>query len=263
MGTVTSGGIGMKILSFHLRGKMAHFRKFYANSSALTYFIPPRTTLIGILAGLLGYERDSYYEQFSQEKCKIAIASKAPIKKCMQKMNLLKIEGKKDLNGSAEYHSQTATEFIIPHNIRTGFIDYQIWVWHKDEKIMDGLIGKLKLECPGYQSKGISLALGTAFNLGWLENFTIIEGKEKSSGEEELVRSTLPIEKIKEIKTQKIGSDSFRFIKEEVPLEFDAERKITDKGLGNMLINLEGKPILAEVESCVQLEDGSSIMWME
>ena len=42
----------MKILTFRLQGKMAHFRRYYSNSSALTYTIPPRTTVLNI-AGLL------------------------------------------------------------------------------------------------------------------------------------------------------------------------------------------------------------------
>ena len=59
----------MEILAFNIRGKFAHFRKFYSNSSALSYFIPPRTTIIGLIAGMLGLERDSYYEDFSLDNC--------------------------------------------------------------------------------------------------------------------------------------------------------------------------------------------------
>ncbi|HBM79479.1 MAG TPA: CRISPR-associated protein Cas5, partial [Clostridiaceae bacterium] len=59
----------MQVISLHFKGKMAHFRKYYSNSSALSYFIPPRTTIIGIVAGFLGYERDTYYEDFSLENC--------------------------------------------------------------------------------------------------------------------------------------------------------------------------------------------------
>ena len=79
-GADTRERIKLKIFSFHLRGKMAHFRKYYSNSSALSYFIPPRTTVVGILAGLLGRERDTYYNEFSLKKCNIALAIQSPIK---------------------------------------------------------------------------------------------------------------------------------------------------------------------------------------
>ncbi len=63
----------MKITVFDLYGKFAHFRKFYTNSSSLTYLIPPRTTIEGIIAALLGYERDSYYDVLSVDKLNIAV----------------------------------------------------------------------------------------------------------------------------------------------------------------------------------------------
>lgn len=44
----------MKALTFCINGKMAHFRKYYSNSSVLSYLLPPVTTVKGILAGLLG-----------------------------------------------------------------------------------------------------------------------------------------------------------------------------------------------------------------
>jgi CRISPR-associated protein Cas5h len=253
----------MKIISFHLRGKMAHFRRYYANSSALSYSIPPRTTLIGIVAGLLGWERDKYYEIFSLNSCKVAVASCAPVKKCMQKLNLLMIKKAGDLNGSAEHHSQTATELIIPQNIRTGIIDYQVWLHHRDNKIMDMLGKLLQLEGRGYKSLGISLALGTVFNLGWVDDGCIIEGVEKEKSNDLSIASVIPVKKLIGIQTERMGAGEYRLVKEEIPLEFDSQRHITERGLGNMVINLNSSPIPAGVESYVQLENGKCIMWME
>jgi len=35
----------MEILSFDIVGKFAHFKKYYANNTALSFSIPPRTTI--------------------------------------------------------------------------------------------------------------------------------------------------------------------------------------------------------------------------
>ncbi|MBM7854572.1 CRISPR-associated protein Cas5h [Desulfohalotomaculum tongense] len=253
----------MKIISFHLRGKMAHFRRYYSNSSALSYSIPPRTTLVGIIAGLLGWERDSYYDKFSLDLCRIAVASRCPVKKCMQKLNLLMVKKAGDLNGSAEHHTQTATEFIIPQNIRTGIIDYKIWVHHRDKKIMEQLEQVITSGIPGYRSLGISVGLGTAFNLGWLENGGITEGEDKKEGGNIPAESVIPVEKIIEIQTEQMGAAEYRLVKEEIPLEFDSQRQLTERGLGNMIINLNGDPVPVKVKSYTQLETGSFIMWME
>ena len=253
----------MKIISFHLQGKMAHFRRFYSNSSALSYSIPPRTTIIGIVAGLLGWERDKYYESFSLEKCKIAVASCAPLKKCMQKLNLLMIKKEGDLNGSAEHHSQTATELIIPQNIRTGLIDYKVWIYHEDSNIMNSLERIINRDAPGYLSMGISIGLGTAYNLGCLDKGEVCEGEEKQEVADLTIASVIPVKSLLSIRTESIGSNEYRLVKEELPLEFNSQRRITASGLGDMIINLNSSPIPARVKAYTQLENGSSIMWME
>lgn len=263
MGTYKSGGIEMDIISFSLRGKMAHFRKFYSNSSVLSYFIPPRTTLIGIIAGILGYERDSYYEEFSLANCKITVASKMPIKKCMQKLNLLMVKSPRDLNGSAEHHSQTATELVIPQDIRKGFLDYQVYFYHNNQDIMVELFNKLTTYSHGYQSSGISVSLGTAYNLGWIDNSCMIEGEERKENQDKYIFSVIPIHKIKNIMLEGLKTTDYRLIKEEIPLEFNKERKITDNGLGNMLINLNGNPVLVNTDCYIELENGKTITWMD
>ena len=63
----------MKLLIFDIIGKFAHFRKYYSNSSALSFGAPPRTTICGMVAAILGMEKDSYYSIMNLEKCKIAV----------------------------------------------------------------------------------------------------------------------------------------------------------------------------------------------
>lgn len=254
----------MKIISFHLRGKMAHFRKFYSNSSALSYFVPPRTTICGIVAGLLGYERDMYYNDFSIDSFKVAMSSEKPIKKTMQKMNYLMIKSPNDLNGSQEHHSQTPMELVIPQNIRAGYIDYKIWMTHKNNSIMDKMeeIFSDKEEIY-YKSAGACMALGGAFNLGWIEVEGILEGKEINVTSEKCIFSAIPVEKVKEIKTEKMLDRRYKILKEELPLEFDENRCITGRGLKDILVNVAGNTIVAEVDSFVALEDEQNIIWME
>lgn len=253
----------MKVISFHLKGKMAHFRKFYSNSSALSYFVPPRTTICGILAGLLGLERDSYYEDFSIDNCKIAISSCKPLKKTMQKLNYLMIKSPKDLNGSQEHHSQTPLELVIPQNIRTEFIDYKIWVHHRDNKIMNKLEEVLDgARSSYYKSNGACMALGTAFNLGWIEFDGVFEAEEISKVSEGVISSSIPVEKINEIKLQQINQ-SCKLIKEELPLEFDKNRHITQRGLKDVVVNIDSAHIPVSVNSFVRLDNDETICWLE
>lgn len=252
----------MDVLSFHLKGKMGHFRRYYSNSSSLTYSIPPRTTICGILAGILGMERDSYYELFSVENCDIAVALRSPIKKQIYTLNLLKVESNKDLNGSQEFHTQTPTEMVMPANIRTGVIHYQIWVHHKKTDIMDELHEILgKVNC-GYGSAFMPVSLGTAYHLGWLEYEGITEGVECYSKDVFDIDSVLPIRSLKNIHFNNITGNGYRFIREELPIEFDRDRRLTPKGMGDILINLTATRIKAQVNGHIELAGNQRIAWL-
>ena len=243
---------------------MAHFRRFYSNSSSLTYTIPPRTTICGILAGLMGWERDSYYEQFSCINCGIAVAAKSPIKKLVQTVNLLKVESINELNGSSGFHTQTATEVLMPYNIRKQDICYQVWLSHKNADIMDKLKHNIISHQPCYLSSGITLALGTAYNTGWIEYIGEFEGQILETGNiSARIISSIPQKTIKEIDIKNMFNADYRLIREEIPLEFDNERRLKSGGLCNMIFDLNGNPLPVVVDKCIQLDNGDTIAWME
>lgn len=254
----------MRILAFRLLGKMAHFRRYYSNSTALTYSVPPRTTIAGILAGLLGMERDTYYEWFNLEKCKIAVGNQAAIKKQVQKLNLLLITKPNDFNGSQGNHSQNPTELVLPQNIRSGWLDYPVWVWHEDDHIFDQLLQLFQRVDVGFASYGISLALGSAQHLGWLQFEGVVNGEVVNSEQTVALSSVVPIRHLNQLTLEENGSEQmFRLVKEDLPLEFDGQRRLTEKGKGSIIINLLPHPIRASVKEHVRLDDGSAITWME
>lgn len=259
--------MSIQVVSFSLHGKMAHFRKYYSNSSALSYSIPPRTTIVGILAGLLGYERDKYYDDFSLEQCKVAVMVRTPIKKIIQTMNLLMIKSQSDLNGSQENHSQTATEFILPQNIRTGEIEYQIWVHHTNSEIMEKMKHLLnpQTSSDACYSLGISVALGTANHLGWLSYHGVQDAEELQNNTMQVgISSVIPIDYVQHISFNE--SFSYRLVKEDIPLEFenmDSSRKLSAQGKKNMVINLHNSPIYGCMPTYVHLNSELCITWMQ
>ncbi|NLO90098.1 MAG: type I-B CRISPR-associated protein Cas5 [Clostridia bacterium] len=101
----------MKVLIFDLKGTFAHFRKIYNNSSSLSYSIPPRTTVIGIIAAVLGKERDSYYEEMSSEVVKIAVRKMSRTRKIMQSVNYIKATGPSYLVNPKD-HTQIPFEIV-------------------------------------------------------------------------------------------------------------------------------------------------------
>jgi len=64
----------MKLINFQLKGRFAHFLKAEASASALSYPIPPRTVLLGIMGAVLGLSKDE--PQVILEPAYIAISGK-------------------------------------------------------------------------------------------------------------------------------------------------------------------------------------------
>ncbi|MEM3334056.1 MAG: CRISPR-associated protein Cas5, partial [Thermoplasmata archaeon] len=81
-----------KVLVFDIWGDYAHFRKIETTTSPLTYFIPTRTALSGIISAILGLERDSYYELFFPENAQLAVRVLKSLKKVRININLIKTD---------------------------------------------------------------------------------------------------------------------------------------------------------------------------
>ena len=230
---------------------MAHFRKYYSNSTSLSYIIPPVTTIKGIIAGLLGFERDRYYELLSNDNCKVGIIVEKPIKKITQTMNMLKVESLNDLNGAGKNRTQNNMEYIIPKDIRNEIISYNIIFYHIDDKIMEGLEHCVCSKYKHYHSKGISLALGSAQCIGWISNGKIFNIKEMLSGDELIdIHSAIIIDKINKIELKNMYNLSI--VKEETITEFNKDRYITVDSKKNILVNTTEYPITVKLKAGTQ-----------
>jgi CRISPR-associated protein Cas5h len=119
-----------RIISFKLSGKFAHFSKFYTNSSSLSYLIPPRTAIAGLLASILKIPRDEYYELMSEENLKISvrIPRGLVIRKQTHSMNNLHSEYYKLLStGKGKIqHSQCKLELLM--SPPGGLIEYILYL---------------------------------------------------------------------------------------------------------------------------------------
>ena len=220
-----------KLLIFDMRGQMAHFRKFYTNSSSLSYSFPPRTTITGLIAGMLGIERDQYYEEFGSEKCKIAISVRTPMRKIMQTVNYVQTKkdkgGIKAVNLSAG-HTQIPLEIVLPLK-DSEMLNYRIYFYHTEgifnefKKILE--TGKFVY--PPY--------LGISEFIAEVEIVDFIE-KNKKNEIEKFSDSLTPIEIVTAVNTDQIhegglvfeqkSGESLQYVKERMPLEFDSERNI-------------------------------------
>ena len=80
--------IPSRVLCFELFGDYAQFRKFFANMSPLSFSIPPRTVLTGIIGAILGIAKNCNPEYFDYENTCAQTVGKIPSYKKFQPVPL-------------------------------------------------------------------------------------------------------------------------------------------------------------------------------
>lgn len=135
-----------RLVVFDVSGKFACWKKYYSNSSNFTSYIPSRTQIIGIIASIMELPRDSYYEYFSVENCKIGIEILKPLKKTFHCMNYFKSANKRG------QPTQVRVEILSGKNIKEDNVVYRFYLWFKDNEkfTLDDFITKIKNNQFGY-----------------------------------------------------------------------------------------------------------------
>ncbi len=70
---IDADGVPDHCLSFTVRSTWGHFKRVGRSVTKQTYRVPPRTTVAGMLAAIVGAERNSYYDVFGDDNSAIAI----------------------------------------------------------------------------------------------------------------------------------------------------------------------------------------------
>ena len=168
----------MEILSFSLVGKFAHFRAFYANSSNISHTIPPPTTIRGIIAAIIGIEKNKYHEELSNNKLRIAINIDSDIEKSSHKQNFLAIESDNSFAGS-NGHTQIPLEIITPKNLHNDNICYKIYLDVVEPDFRHILYNKLKDRNPHF-----NITLGLANFSATITDVNIFSAEERNATNE-------------------------------------------------------------------------------
>lgn len=236
------------LIIFDLTGAFAMFRKFYTNSSSLSYPFPPRTTVAGLVASLLGYERDTYSEDLSLERCDIAVSVRVPVRRVMQTVNYVMTEARSSVwarnaggfDGSAG-GIQTPVELVFP-KLDEPRLRYRIYVHHKDAKFAEHLDDTLREGSYVYPPY-----LGMSECLGEVEHVSTLKDWELSVKEVETSLSTVvPSAAIAGSPRLETG---VQIVKERTAFALGADRRMLS--IGDVLYERNCHPITARVSSPV------------
>lgn len=230
------------LIIFDLAGAYGMFRKFYTNSSSLSYPFPPRTTVAGLIAGIIGYERDSYAEELGLDRCRIAVSVCVPVRRVMQRVNYVMTEGNvwgKNAGGfdGSTGPIQVPVEWVFPA-VGHRELRYRIYVTHENAGWVERLQGTLEYGTPSYPPY-----LGMSECLGRIEHVATVGNWSLELREEELpIRTLLPAEAIWGPPRLEEG---IQIVKERAPLALDSERRLVE--IADLLYNRSGPYITARV----------------
>jgi len=215
---------------FDIEGKYAHFRKTYTNSSSLSYTVPPRTTIQGIIAAILGYERDSYYT-YMDESLHISVRKNTPTYKMTQTLNYLRIEKSSEFTKPTK-HTQIPFEIIASSKN----VSYRVYVGGDTFKDMDVLITRLKNTQYVFPP-----TLGTAFFLADIEFVSEVHFEKYVSETFTPISSVIKADAVEKIKLEEIA-----LLKEKMPRSFGQNRTL--KPLESYFIENSCKRITARLK---------------
>lgn len=239
-----------KVLIFDVWGDYGHFRKFYTTSSPLTFSIPPRTSLCGLIGAIVGLGKDEYLNYFSKKDANIGLRLLHPVKKTRLGINLINTKGnywtlvKKS---GHEPRTQIRTEFLKDPKFR-------LYVSHADEKIHKTLRENLT------QHKSVfTPCLGLSellCNFSYVGEFNL---SERETNETE-INSVVPISGL----VQKRDSIEFepdkKYFKEKLPMEMTPDRVVTE--YGEVIYEADGNTIKTVPKKFWEIENGERIIFL-
>lgn len=231
---------------FDIWGDYGYFRKGYTATSTLSYPFPSRTTLAGIVSGILGYDRDSYYDLFGPKNSAFALQIVNPLQKMRINLNLIDTKTGFILSDNKGQRTQLPAEFLKD-------VRYRIWLWLDDDLIMEDLLTFLLNHKSVYTPYlGISECIA---NIN-LVNGGFFEPKKNSFTDKESIRvnSIIPVDKAK-IKIEygkKYGS-----VKS--PAFINAERVV--EGFKEFYYEENGEDILVVDGDCYSVGDANVIFF--
>jgi CRISPR-associated protein Cas5h len=227
-----------KVLVFDIWGDYAHFRRFYTTTSPLTFSIPPRTALCGLIGAIVGLSKDNneYLQSFNIDRAFIGLRLLAPVEKVMFAENLIHTKNAKGIGMNLIVERcQIGFEFIKNPK-------YRIYFYHTDEDIYQDLKEKLRAHKSVYTPcLGLSEHIA---NFKFIDEFKV--ELNSINGQYIQIHSILPSEKIVEEGGVKFNLN-YEFFSIRIPIELTEERIV--KRYKDILFEKNGRPIEVKLKT--------------
>jgi len=232
---------------FDVWGDYAHFRKYYTTSSPLTFSIPPRTAIIGLISAIIGLDKKQYLSLMTKDKADISVRVINPIKKVRMWQNLINTKDgfwtpvKK---GKHEPRTQICFEYLKAPKFR-------IYFTHFDDEIYNSLKENLKNHKSVYTPcLGLSELIA---DFKFVDEVSVVECCDNKNFFD--VYSVLPVNVIKEIN---LLIPNRKYFKERIPVEMLQDRIV--KEYREVIYEINGSSIKAKIDNALLLSNNDVII---
>jgi CRISPR-associated protein Cas5h len=249
-----------RILIFDISSEYGHFRKYNTTTSPLTYSIPTRTAIAGILGAIIGMEReimDGVYpdrvvpvqEFFSKDNTDIALQILNPIRKENVALNLVNT---KTSFFNLTRAGRTQIEFELLKNVK-----YRIYFSiDNNESVFAELVDRIKQKKHHF-SPYLGLAQFTA-TIDFVDVAEAIEFENKSNDYVDII-SVVNLSKI--AAEQPIEFDySAMYSANNMAIEMNKNREVQE--YSEVLIEKSGLSIKAKATKYYKIENYGNILFL-
>jgi CRISPR-associated protein Cas5h len=249
-----------EILIFDISSEYGHFRKYNTTTSPLSYSIPTRTAIAGILGAILGMEReiaDGVYpegafpvqEFFSKANSDIGIQILNPVKKENVAINLINTKiSFFDLSRA----KRTQIEFELVKNAK-----YRVFFsLNNNEKVFNEIATRIKMK-----KHHFSPYLGLAQFTATIDFVDIVKAEQVSNPDDTHIDIITAVNLSKVNSEQAIQFDySAMYSANNIPIEMNRNREVQE--YSEVLIEKNGLPVKAKVEEYYKIENYGNILFL-
>ena len=235
-----------KVLVFDFYAPLGHFRMPYTTTSPLTFPIPSKTSIYGLVGAIIGLDKNDYLNYFQDETTKIAISVNKKINKITIAQNLINTKNvtmfaRMDSRKQAP-RTQIRIEFLKN-------ISYRIYINFETEELHSRLKSMLSFHKTKYSiSMGLSECLA---NYNYIGEFDLIKVKDNNNFIE--LNSILPINLLENNSQIKLLECNKKFLRVHLPLEMKPDRELIKSG--DFIVEESAKTIFTSIESYFRIEE--------
>ncbi|RQD92741.1 type I-B CRISPR-associated protein Cas5 [Methanosalsum natronophilum] len=231
------------VIVFDIWGEYGHFRKHYTTTSPLTFSIPTRTALTGLIGAILGCPKEEYLNHFGRDKAHIGVKLIKPVKKITFSENLIDTKKAGPMMNEIKNRTQIQFEFLRnPH--------FRIYFAHADPVLQRKARDQISAHCSVYTPY-----LGLSEHIADFAYIGEFEAGQKESGDAEIHTA---------IRNDDIGKLIFepgrQYITEIMPTEMAPDRTVTN--YSDVIFERNGNPIRVAGTHYWELENGECITFL-